>query len=139
MKNTLFIFILATAALGCRKHELSSKYDYLVGTWKASSSQWCSADSLSSTEFELVFTDDEEVVFRKNGVGSKFDIVSMNYETYSDYKIWYSLVLSNNETLSLETESAAGFEFRTILLNSHRSYFDCAHDSADYRPFVKQQ
>jgi hypothetical protein len=134
MKRLVFILILITIVIACQKQSMRGKYDYLVGTWTASSSQWCSADSANSRHFELEFTNNANVIFRKNGEEKKFDIISKRYETYSDYKIWYRFVLDNDETLAAETEAVAGFGFNTILITSHRDFFECANDSAIYRP-----
>ncbi len=132
MKKVVFILILLTLAFACQKHSMRGKYDYLVGTWTASSSQWCSADSANSVQFELEFTGNANVIFRSDGVEKKFDITSRSYDTYSDYKIWYKFELNHKETLYVE--SGELMEFNTLLITSHRDFFECANDSANYRP-----
>ena len=139
MKKQFPIIAFMFLALACQKHSMRGKYDYLVGTWKANSNQWCTEDSSENLVFELEFTNNADVIFRKNGEEKRFDIVSRHYDTYSDYKIWYYFVLDNNEKLNVETDAVAGFEFNTILITTHRDFFECVNDTANYRPLRRAQ
>ncbi|MEZ4800068.1 MAG: hypothetical protein R2809_09900 [Flavobacteriales bacterium] len=136
MMKKLFILSATVVLLSsCLRDKMRGKYDILVGNYRANTKNWCPEDSINSHELEIEFLNNGKVVFRTPSGSQTYRLKKKDYETESDYKIWYHFTLNNGDKLEVESFPATGFNFNGILLTTHEDLFNCNSGTAQIRSF----
>lgn len=138
MKAYVAIFAVVILTTGCVKNQMTGNYKYIVGVWRANTSNWCPADSLVDVECEVEFEEDGYIVFRKEGTEERFQITNLWYDTHGTYKIRYTFGLENGEEVGAHSVGQDRFDFGSIWLYTDPPFCDCINDSTEFHTYARQ-
>lgn len=130
MKKFLIFSCLTLLITSCLKDFFPNYHSYIIGTWRCSSRLWCPNDSINDTPYTMEITGNDQLVFRRNNHVEQHEIIKIEARPYSDYAIFYSVILANNDTIGFGSAERPDPDFSNIVLHRPIEFFSCKNERA---------